>query len=62
MSRIKRAIPKGYLTIDEAAKRIGISRATLWAWSKDEDIKGYILKGRTLYKEKDVDELISRQP
>jgi excisionase family DNA binding protein len=53
---------KDYLSMDEAAAELGVSRATLWKWLKRHDIGMFRLLGdrRTLVRRADIEEL--KQP
>ncbi|MCH5226577.1 MAG: helix-turn-helix domain-containing protein [Muribaculaceae bacterium] len=48
-----------YLTVDEAASRLGVSRSTLWRWDKE----GYLTKikrgKKNTYRLSDVERIIN---
>ncbi len=50
---------KDYLSVNEAAAELGISRATLWKWIKTQGIGTFRLLGdrRTLMRRADVENL-----
>ena len=48
-----------FLTVDEAASRLGVSRSTLWRWDKDGYLKK-IKKGKKItYRLSDVERIIN---
>lgn len=44
----------GYLTIDETAELLGVSRTTLWRWNKEGKLKLTKYIGRAVYEKRDV--------
>ena len=42
-------VDENLLTLDEVAKRLGISRVTLWRWVKDGKLSAVKLSQRTVY-------------
>ena len=44
----------GYLTIDETAELLGVSRTTLWRWNKEGKLKLTKHIGRAVYEKRDV--------
>jgi excisionase family DNA binding protein len=50
---------KDYLSVDEAAAELGMSRATLWKWLKRREVGTFRLLGdrRTLLRRVDVERL-----
>jgi excisionase family DNA binding protein len=55
---------KDYLSVDEAAGELGVSRATLWKWLKRHNIGTFRLLGnrRTLVRRADVEKLKEPMP
>jgi excisionase family DNA binding protein len=52
-----------YLTRREAAKRLNVSEVTLSTYTKEGKVQGYILGGKMLYLESDLDAaLVSVEP
>lgn len=49
----------GYLSVDEAAAEVGVSRATLYKWIKRQEIGTFRIVGdrRTLLRRVDVEKL-----
>jgi len=46
-----------FMTVDEAAARLGCSSATIWRRIADGRLPAYRLLGRTVVREEDVDRL-----
>ena len=55
---------KDYLSVDEAAAELGVSRATLYKWVKRNDIGTFRIVGdrRTLMRRVDVEKLKEPMP
>jgi excisionase family DNA binding protein len=53
------AVGQDYLSVDEAAAELGVSRATLYKWIKRNDIGTFRIVGdrRTLMRRTDVEKL-----
>lgn len=47
-----------YLTITETEKKYGISKTTLWRWSKDGYLPKVKLGGKCYYRETDITKLM----
>lgn len=52
-------IPKEWFTVDEAAEYLGVSKRTVYKWSKEGRLKTYILgKERTRrFRKEDLDKV-----
>jgi len=48
----------GYITRDEAARRLGRSLSTISDWITDGRLRSVVLHGRTLVREDDVDTFV----
>jgi excisionase family DNA binding protein len=55
---VQREIPKGLLTVDEAAQRLGISKHSLRGWVSRRQIPYVKIGRRTLFNPTDLDNLI----
>ena len=55
---------KDYLSADEAAAELGVSRATLWKWLKRREMGTFRLVGdrRTLMRRADIEKLKEPMP
>lgn len=55
-------MPQDYMSVDEAAEELEVSRATMWKWIKDRSIPTFRILGdrRTLVKRADLETL--KQP
>ena len=47
-----------YLTIDETVEKYGISKPTLWRWSKEVYLPKVKLGGKCFYRESDIVKLM----
>ncbi len=56
------AVSQEYMSVDEAAAELGISRATVWKWLRRHEVKTFRVLGdrRTLVRRADVEQL--REP
>lgn len=48
-----------WLTVADAAKRVKVSRETLYAWIRDKRVPAYVWMGRTVLTVRDLDRLAS---
>jgi excisionase family DNA binding protein len=55
---VQKGVPKGLLTVDEAARRLGVSKYTLRGWVSQRRIPYVKIGRRTLFKPTDLDNLI----
>lgn len=46
--------PENYLTAEEAAEKLGVTKTTLWRWAKTGYLKKNKVGNKILYKESDV--------
>jgi excisionase family DNA binding protein len=55
---------KDYLSVDEAAAELSVSRATLWKWLKRHEVGTFRLLGdrRTLVRRSDIERLKEPMP
>ncbi|MEJ2673525.1 MAG: helix-turn-helix domain-containing protein [Deltaproteobacteria bacterium] len=56
--RVQEGVPKGLLTVDEAAQRLGISKHSLRGWVSQRRIPHVKIGRRTLFNPTDLDNLI----
>ena len=47
-----------YLTIAETSEKYGISKTTLWRWSKEGYLPKHKLGGKSFYRESDIIKLL----
>lgn len=47
-------LPENYLTAEEAAEKLGVTKTTLWRWAKTGYLKKNKVGNKILYKESDV--------
>jgi excisionase family DNA binding protein len=48
-----------YLTVEEVAKRLHVSRSSLWRWSQEGILPAHKVGCKVLYKESDVNNFIA---
>ena len=48
-----------YLTVDEAALRLGVSRSTLWRWDKEGYLKKIKRGKKITYRQSDIERIIN---
>ena len=53
----KNAEDERYLSVDEAAKELGVTRSTLWRWEKQEYLLPVKFGCKVRYKESDIKEI-----
>lgn len=51
--------PDKYLTIPETVEKYGISKPTLWRWSKEGYLPKVKLGGKCFYRERDIIKLMN---
>lgn len=47
-------LPENYITAEKAAKKLGVTKTTLWRWAKTGYLKKNKVGNKILYKESDV--------
>lgn len=47
-------LPENYITAEKAAKKLGVTKTTLWRWAKTGYLKKNKIGNKILYKESDV--------
>ena len=57
MGRAER-VQETYLTPDEVAKMLGVSKSTLWRWNKNGCLKHTKCGRRPFYKKSDIDKIM----
>lgn len=57
MGRAER-VQETYLTPDEVAKMLGVSKSTLWRWNKNGYLKHTKCGRRPFYKKSDIDKIM----
>lgn len=57
----KPAMSENYLTRDEVAKKLKISKGTLNNWTKEEKIPSHKINRRVLFKESEVEKFINEK-
>lgn len=57
MGRAER-VQETYLTLDEVAKMLGVSKSTLWRWNKSGYLRNIKCGRKSFYKKSDVENLI----
>ncbi len=57
-SRVQEGVPKGLLTVDEAAQRLGVSKYSLRRWVSRRRIPYVKIGRRTLFNPNDLETLI----
>jgi excisionase family DNA binding protein len=60
MQNSSSSIPSAALTIDEAARYISVSRATIWRLLKSKSLARIRIGGRTVVRRTDLDALLAK--
>lgn len=57
MGRAER-VQETYLTPDEVAKMLGVSKSTLWRWNKSGYLRNIKCGRKSFYKKSDIDKIM----
>jgi excisionase family DNA binding protein len=49
-----------YLSVDESAEYLGVSKKSIYRWSSERKLKHYKLGGKNAYLKKDLDRFAER--
>ncbi len=57
---VTQSIEKGYLSVDEVSKYLGLKRSTIYQWAKEGEIPHYELHRMKKFKREDIDAWMER--
>lgn len=60
LSELQESQPKEFLTTDEAAKLLQVTRPTLWAWDRKGILRKHNIGNVCRYKRSDIDKILSK--